>query len=51
MRISEVVVGRGFPKEEDESIEAVDMDDAADECSDGAMMATLGAKKCGARCS
>jgi len=31
MRISEVVAGRGFPKEEEESIDAVDMDDADEE--------------------
>jgi len=43
--------GRAFPNEEEDNIDAVDMDDAADDNIDGATVAIFGAKKCGGRCS
>lgn len=43
--------GRPFPKDEEDNMDAVDMDEVADESIDGATVAIFGARKCGGRCS
>lgn len=48
MPIRDDIEGRALPREADESIDAVDIDDA-DEKFDGAATPTFGVKKCGGR--